>query len=106
MLLFQQELGHRDLEVDDLIVAAREHATHDVRDLRHGGSPINLHDELVELIVISLLGALVIRFGRIGLAVPACGELHLLLRHLGAIAISEEHRWQRNVHVHVGVANA
>ena len=106
LLLLEQQLGHGNLEVDDLVVPAGEKPTDNIRHLWNSGGSIHLHDDLVELIVVSLLGALIVRFGRVGLAELPRRELHLLLCHLAAIAIAEEHCRQRDIHIHVCVADA
>ena len=63
LLLLEQKLGHRDLEIDDVIVPSREQATHHISDLRHDGGAVDLHHDLVQLMIVALLGALVVGFG-------------------------------------------
>src|SRR5256885_16628399 len=55
LLLLQQQLGYRDLEVHDRVVAAGEHA---LDDARHGGDELRVahpHDDAVELGAIEAL---------------------------------------------------
>src|SRR5437764_5703222 len=52
LLLLEQQLGHGNLEVDDLVVPAGEKPTDNIRHLWNSGGSIHLHDDLVELIVV------------------------------------------------------
>src|SRR5688572_103588 len=109
LLLLQQQLGYGDLEVDLVVVPSLHHPAQHLRDRRHLTRVRDAHDDLVELVAVQLLGArrfiLLRRVRRLD-DDGTRRELDVALRDLGAVAISGERGADRDVDVHVGVADA
>ena len=55
---FSSSSGIDDLEVDHLVVPARQHALHDLGDRRHEARLTHAHDDAVELVEVRPLGLL------------------------------------------------
>ena len=107
LLLLEQQLGHGDLEVGDVVVPALQHASNHIGHSGDAGGLVYLDDHLVELIVISFFGASIIGLGGVvvGVGRPR-GGFHFCLCDFTTISVTEQHRGERNVDVHVRVSNA
>ena len=78
-----------------------EHPAHDFGDGGDVRGAGDLHDHLVQLVVVLLLRALVLRLRRVDAVVLLGRDLDVALRHLAPVAEPQQHRGQRDVHVHL-----